>query len=74
MSRERANDLARTCTELVRHGQDFPTVWASVLKSHPLVEGIPRSKIEGMRPLLEVPLITGEWLVFYSDTEEFTVG
>jgi hypothetical protein len=74
MSRERANDLARTCTELVREGKDFPSVWASVLKSHLLVEGIPRSKIEETRTLLEVPLITGERLVFYSDTKEFAVG
>jgi hypothetical protein len=74
MSREPANDLARTCTELVREGKDFPSVWASVLKSHLLVEGIPRSKIEETRTLLEVPLITGERLVSCSDTKEFAVG
>jgi hypothetical protein len=71
MSKERANDLARRCTELVRQGKDFPTVWGAVLKSHTLVEGIPR--IEGARSLLEIPLITGEQLVFDGDAKEFRV-
>src|SRR5271169_5367943 len=52
MSRERASDLARQCTELVRTGKDFPTVWSTVLKSHALVEGIPRQKFERNRSLL----------------------
>ena len=29
MTNERANDLARQCTELIRGGNDFPTVWSS---------------------------------------------
>jgi hypothetical protein len=49
MSKERAIDLARKCTELVRQGKDFPTVWGAALKSHPLVNGIParESKVRG---------------------------
>jgi hypothetical protein len=39
MSKERANDLAGQCTELVRRGNDFPTVWSILLKNHVLVEG-----------------------------------
>jgi hypothetical protein len=44
MSGERADDLARLCTELVRKGNDFPTVWNTVLKGNALVNGprIPR--------------------------------
>lgn len=58
MSRERASDLARQCTELVRKGNEFPTVWSTLLKSHALVEGIPRQRVERNRNLLHIPLIT----------------
>ena len=73
MSRERASDLARQCIELVRTGKDFPTVWSMVLKSHALVEGIPRQKFERNRSLLHIPLITGEQLVFDADIKEIRV-
>jgi hypothetical protein len=74
MSNERAHDLVALCTELVRKGEDFPTVWATVLKSHALVTGIPQSKLEGQRPVLEIRLITGEWLVFDSESKKFSLG
>jgi hypothetical protein len=73
MSKERAQDLARLCTELVRKGDDFPTVWSTLLKRHPLVDGIPQSKIESMRSVLEIKLITGERLVFDGDAKRFSV-
>jgi hypothetical protein len=73
MSNERANDLARHCTELVRKGNDFTTVWSTLLKGHTLVEGIPREKFERNRNLLRIPLITGEQLVFDPDVKEFRV-
>ncbi|HWX85040.1 MAG TPA: hypothetical protein VNZ48_15700 [Xanthobacteraceae bacterium] len=73
MSKERARDLARQCTELVRRGNDFITVWSTLLKSHTLVEGIPREKLERNRNLLRVPLITGEQLVFDPDVKEFRI-
>jgi hypothetical protein len=73
MSRERASDLTRQCTELVRKGNEFPTVWSTLLKSHALVEGIPRQRIERNRSLLHIPLITGEQLVFDADIKEFRI-
>ena len=73
MSKERASDLARQCTELVRKGNDFPTVWSTLLKTHILVEGLPRQRFERSRSLLDVPLITGEQLVFDVDVREFRV-
>jgi hypothetical protein len=73
MSKERASDLARQCTELVRKGNDFPTVWSTLLKSHALVEGTPRQRLERNRSLLNIPLITGEQLVFDPDVREFRV-
>lgn len=71
---ERAHELAELCTELVRKGNDFPTVWTTVLKSHALVNGIPESKLEGERPVLEVRLITGERLVFDSESKKFSIN
>ena len=73
MSKERAGDLARQCTELIRKGTDFPTVWSTLLKRHILVEGVPREKLERNRSLLNIPLITGEQLVFDADVKEFRV-
>ena len=73
MSKERANDLARHCTELLRKGNDFTTVWATLLRDHALVEGIPREKLERNRSLLRIPLITGELLVFDTEAKEFRV-
>jgi hypothetical protein len=73
MSKERARDLVALCTELVRKGEDFPTVWATVLKSHPLVNGVPESKLEGKRHVLEIRFITGELLVFDSESKKFSL-
>jgi len=73
MSKEKASDLARWCTELVRRGNGFPIVWSTLLKSHALVEGIPRQRFERNRSLLHIPLVTGEQLVFDADVKEFRV-
>ena len=64
MSQEQASDLVRSCTDAVRKGVNFPSVWYRLIKRHPLVEGIPRERIEGERSLLDIPLVTGERLVF----------
>jgi hypothetical protein len=73
MSRERAQDLPGLCTELVRKGNDFPTVWANVLKGNALVSGIPEFRLEAKRPVLEIALVTGERLVFDGDSKKFSV-
>lgn len=73
MSRERANDLARLCTEVVRKGDDFPTIWQTLLKGHPLVDGIPQQKLDGNRSILEISLITGERLVYDGDARRFSL-
>jgi hypothetical protein len=73
VSNERASDLARTCTELVRKGNDFPTIWATKLKGHPLVDGIPHQRVTGTRSLLDIRLITGERLVFEGDARRFSL-
>jgi hypothetical protein len=58
---------------LVRKGNDFPTVWSTLLKGHTLVAGMPQSKVEGLRAVLEIRLITGERLVFDGDAKKFSV-
>jgi hypothetical protein len=73
MSNEKADDLARKCTDLARKGNSFPTVWSRVLKGHSLIDGIPRERLEGKKSLLFIPLITGDWLVFDADAKEFRV-
>jgi hypothetical protein len=73
MSKERVQDLARTCTEAVKAGADFQLVWHSLLNGHPLVDGIPRERIEREHRLLDIPLITGERLVFDEQSKTFSV-
>jgi len=73
MPRERSYYLAQLCTELVQDGNDFPIVWDTVLKDHPLVEDIPQFRREDPRPLLEIKLITGERLVFDDARKKFSV-
>ena len=73
MSFERSRGLAQLCTELIRKGNDFPTVWNTVLKRHTLVNGIPQQAHDGHRGFLEIPLITGERLVFDADGKKFSL-
>ena len=73
MFRERAHDLAVRCTELVRNGNDFPTVWNTVLKRNALVASSPHSQMEGAESVLEIRLITGERLIFHGDAKRFDV-
>jgi hypothetical protein len=74
MPKQRAYDLAQECTKLVRRGNDFPNIWTTMLKRHPLVDGIPQSKIVGGRAVLEIRLITGERLLFDGDARRFSLG
>jgi hypothetical protein len=73
MPNERASDLARQCTELVRRGNDFSKVWSALLKSHALVEGVPQQITDRDRHLLNIPLVTGEQLIFDADVREFRI-
>jgi hypothetical protein len=73
MAKDGASELARTCTEAVRKGTNFPIVWYRLIKRHPLVEGIPRQRREGERSVLDIPLVTGERLVFDGDAKTFSL-
>ncbi|MBI3513837.1 MAG: hypothetical protein HY060_07225 [Proteobacteria bacterium] len=54
-------------------GTDFPTVWHTILKGHPLVAGIPRQTITEARSQLEIPLVTGDRLIYDSTRNEYTL-
>ena len=70
---EKPVDLARNCTDMVRGGNDFPTIWTSRLKDHPLVIGIPHQRLIGTNSVLDIKLITGERLVFHGDARRFVL-
>jgi hypothetical protein len=70
---ETATDVARRCSAVAKKGASFATIWSRVLKTHRLVEGIPRERIVHGRTLLRIPMITGEWLVFDADLREFRI-
>jgi len=59
---------------IVRGGNDFPDIWITMLKRHPLVDGIPQSKMLGGRAVLEIRLTTGERLLFDGDARRFSLG
>jgi hypothetical protein len=61
-----ANGLMQACNAARRAGADFPTIWETVLKKHPLVAREPVQGRSDQGPVLEVPLITGQRIVFGS--------
>ena len=66
-----ATDLVRFCVAARRAGADFPTIWHTLLKGHPLVAGIPIQSFDGTRSMLEIPLITGHRITYAPDAFEF---
>jgi hypothetical protein len=73
MADKTADELVQRCITAVREGADFPTIWETVLRGHPLVVGPPIQSIQGGRVCLRIPLITGRWLVFDSTSREFSL-
>ena len=68
-----AIDLVQRCGQAANQGADFPTVWHTVLQGNRLVAGIPRQRLEGPRALLEIPLITGQAIVYDGDLKTFNL-
>jgi hypothetical protein len=67
-----ANDLMQACNAARDTGADFPTIWETVLKRHPLVATVPVQGTTDHGPVLEVPLITGQKILFQSTG--FSIG
>lgn len=65
--------LVQRCIDANGQGADFPTVWHTVLKADPLVKGIPRQRMVGTRTLLEIPLVTGQSLLYDGDRKQFSL-
>jgi hypothetical protein len=57
-------DLLRICMAERQKGADFPSIWNSILKRHPLVFSAPVQLLEEGEAKLAVPLITGQKLVY----------
>lgn len=56
--------LLKVCEAAHRQGKDFPTVWNTILKHHPLVLGLPAHRVqEGMAQIV-VRLSTGQRVIF----------
>ncbi len=60
---ETANELLRRCVSARGEGIDFPTIWQTILRGHPLVVGPPVQRMDGSEPILEIRLISGQRLV-----------
>jgi hypothetical protein len=69
-----ANALTRQCAAAAARGADFPTVWNTILKAHPLVIGRPRQTLHEGQARLEISLITGQRLIFDSSSGRYSVG
>jgi hypothetical protein len=71
---ETSAQLLTRCVTASRNGADFPSIWHSVLKDHTLVVGPPVNSVRGGHITLEVPLITGQRLLFDSSSSELALG
>ncbi|MCC6946305.1 MAG: hypothetical protein IT539_00925 [Bradyrhizobiaceae bacterium] len=69
-----ASDLMRKCNAAAQGGADFPTIWNTLLKPHPLVIGRPRQALLNGRTRLEISLMTGQVLVFDSSASHYSIG
>lgn len=56
--------LLRGCAAARAAGKDFPTVWNTFLKRHPLVVGPPVQRMANGEAWLEMRLTTGQRLLF----------
>ena len=68
-----SDDLLRMCADAMRKGGDFPTIWQNLLRGHRLVLGVPEQKMTDGRAQLHVRLMTGQSLVFDSDSKAFSL-
>jgi hypothetical protein len=74
MSASTARDLIHDCEHASRGGADFPTIWHTNIKRHPLVRGVPIQRLNDHGTYLEVPLITGQSLIVEVDGRRFHIA
>ncbi|HMN84799.1 MAG TPA: hypothetical protein PKA74_02250 [Bauldia sp.] len=66
-------DLLAAVRAAAEGGADFPTIWNSILRRHPLVAGSPVQRLDGTTALLEVPLILGRRLVVGPGSTDYAI-
>jgi hypothetical protein len=57
-------ELLERCRTGHRAGLDFPTIWNQVVRTDPLVLGLPVQVMIGAEPQLRMQLINGQSLCF----------
>ncbi len=57
-------NLLRACNAERSRGTDFPSIWKEILNGHPCVKGLPVQGLDEDGPILKIPLINGQFLVF----------
>jgi len=55
--------LVAACERARLEGKDFPTVWRTVLRPHPLVIGLPTHEASGGEARIVISLRTGNKIV-----------
>jgi hypothetical protein len=58
------SELLERCRTAHVAGLDFPTIWNQIVRTHPLVLGLPVQVITGSEPQLRMQLINGQSLCF----------
>ena len=72
---ETANDLLIRCNAAAHRDADFPAVWKSILRGHPLVVGSPVQTVtDDMLSHLEIPLINGQRLIYDSAAKQYYIS
>ena len=61
------------CAQAAELGEDFPSVWETVLRRHALVVGPPVQVYHDDLPRLEVHLITNQRIIYNSDSREYVL-
>jgi hypothetical protein len=62
-----ADELLAECIRAAERGADFRTIWRDILRIHPLTDGPVIERAEGAREWLEVPLTSGQRLVYHRE-------
>ena len=70
---KKALDLAEECTLAARSGTDFPTIWETILRRHPMVVGAPVQRLADGKPQLQIALATHQDMVWKPDRKSFAI-
>ena len=67
-------ELLAACLAAARAGADFPTIWHTILRRHPIVAGTPVQRIDGTSARLEVPLTLGRRRVVGPASTDYAIA